>query len=362
MDPETEVERQDDAELETQETLDEGTPDAPLDEEAATGGEEQVAEGEEQGEPEPEAPKPRKESKRYHERRQYRRLQTERDYLLAQNQQIINRMAVVETTALASWLSTVDSQLSECQNDADTAERLELEALQGNDNESVRTARRIREQATNKAAVLRADKERISRALEQAKQSRPPAPPPQVTGADEETSRLLKDFQANKPWLKFNEQGLPANAETSVVWALDQQLVHEGQLDTDDPEYWQELNKRVRSALPRLFGDEPEEGGDEDDDLQQLDTSQNGTQRQGSPRRAAAPAGQRQGQAPRAAGRRGPAVGSSTRQGNAGQGRPRLAPERIAAIKELGEWNDPKKRQEWVDYYAAYDKEHGVSD
>jgi hypothetical protein len=333
--------------LETEESTEESTDSGDL----QAGEDSRLAEGEEDQEAvEEQAPeaeddqkdKSRKSTRRDRERRVKERLRQERDYLLAQNQEILNRLAAVENSTVNNMASSLDSRIAECQNDIDAAERLEYEAQKADNFEDVRVARRIREQASNKAALLKSEKDRITQAVEQSKNARPQ----QQANPDAAVAKELSaQFSSDKPWLKFNEYGQPANPETSVVRAIDSALFREGEFDPTEPEYWDELNKRVRASLPRLFVDRAEGSEDDsEDDVQQEVTTQ-------VSRKAPAKASGE---------RRGPSVGSSTKQSNAGKVRQRLSPERVAALKEIGVWDDPKQRAEYIKNYEDYDRDHGV--
>jgi hypothetical protein len=285
-------------------------------------------------------------------RRAAKRYREERDYALQQNFEIMQRLAAVEGSAIETRLLTVDGRLVEHQNDADTALNLEAEALKQGDTEALRQARQIREAALSKVNVLKAEKDRLTQAIQQ-RASRPPVQQPPVPG-QAEIQKHVADFKADKPWLQFGPQGQPVNRESAVLHAIDLAMQGEGRLHANEPEYWAELNKRAKAALPHLFG-ETDEGADDDDDV---DTAQVTTQQ-----RTTVPPAKATVAAPV---RKGPVTAGSGRQATAGPVRKRLSPERVDALKQIGVWDartpaEIKERDAYIKEYEKYDREHGIT-
>jgi hypothetical protein len=197
--------------------------------------------------------------------------------------------------------------------------------------------------------VLESEKGRVQAAI-QARASQPQRPPQRPIPGQAEINQLATQFKANKPWLQFRQDGAPANRETAVYHAIDLAMQAEARFMPNEPEYWTELDRRGKAALPHLFGEDDLGDGDE------VETEQH-TQRQQPQQRQAAQA------APRVA--RGPAVAGSGRQANAGAAAKRLSPARVEALKELGLWGpglsaaDKKEQAEYIKAFEQYDREHG---
>lgn len=291
----------------------------------------------------PERPKKSSKQRRDERKAVERRVRDERDFLLQQNAEILNRLAAVEGTALNSHLVTVDSRLSECLNDVEQAERLEIAAREGKDVEAELQARKIRQKAADRASLFQTEKERLSSLMAQRKTA--PQVPVPVPGA-QEINQHAAQFRADKPWLQFGQNGAPINAETAVAVSIDHALSKEGRFGARDKSYWDELDKRVKAALPQLSSGYHQEGDDLEDEDDPVVQQQQTTQK---PKTATAKV------AAVASGKKGPAVGSSARQGTS-QGPPmRLSAERVSALKELGVWGTPEQK-EWVEEYAKYDR------
>lgn len=307
----------------------------------AEGGE---AAEEEEGAADSKAARPKKTSKqRRDERRRTERLiREERDFYQSQYREVLGRLNEVEATGLDSRMLVVDGRLNECLNDVAQAESLEMEALKAGNTAEALQFRKVREAANGKATLFRQEKDRLAQA-QAARTSRPQTRMP-APGAAEIAAHAAR-YRADKAWLQFDQNGGPLNPETAVALSIDAALKREGDLNEREDAYWKELDKRVRSALPRLFG-EPDTGDadDDEDDLEPVVQQQPVKQ---APVRAAAAA----------SARKGPAVGSSGSQQAAGATY-RLSKERIDALKEIGEWETPEQRKSWAQYYKNWDKEH----
>jgi hypothetical protein len=287
-------------------------------------------------------------------RRAARRLREERDFALEQNFEILQRLAAVEGTALETRLLTIDGRIAEYQNDADQALSLETQALTQGDQEALRQARLIREQALSRKTVLESEKGRVQAAIN-ARASQPQRPQQRPLPGQAEINQLATQFKANKPWLQFRQDGSPANRETAVYHAIDLAMQAEARFTPNEPEYWQELDRRGRSALPHLFGEDDVDLGDGDE----VETVQQTQHKQAPPQRQAP-------QAQRTA--RGPAVAGSGRQANAsGSAHHDLLPAQVAHLKEEGLWGnnlnaaDKKERDELIKYFRQHNRANGAN-
>lgn len=345
----TEVTAEEVAELEAEPTPEPAAVEKPKgDARLAEGGEVEVEGDDEPDAGKPDRPKKTSKQRRDERRASERRVREERDFLVQQVNEMRQRLSQVEGNALELHTMTVDSRLSECLNDAEQAERLEIAAREAKDVEGELQARRIREKASSQAGLLKNEKERLANAQAQRKTQPQSAP---VPGAEEIASQAAQ-FRANKPWVQFAQNGAPLNAESAVALSIDHALNKEGKFSQRDPAYWRELDKRVKAALPHMFqpasSDQEDDVDDDEEDLEVVETTPKPLPRAAKPA-AAVP------------GKKGPAVGSSGRQQNAVQGGSRLSADRVAALKEMGVWEDPKSRAEWIAEYRKYDKEHGVN-
>jgi hypothetical protein len=108
------------------------------------------------------------------------------------------------------------------------------------------------------------------------------------------------------------------DTDSRIVSDEDDRLSREG-WNPNTEEYWNELTARIKKRLPHKFS-----------------AYNNGTKRPPPP------------------------VGGSGREsggGGAGRETVKISPERVAAMKEIGAWENPKARAEMIKEYQKYDAE-----
>lgn len=151
--------------------------------------------------------------------------------------------------------------------------------------------------------------------VKQAYQQRQSAPAP----LDPTLVRHANNFMSKHTWYRPDGN----DDDSSITRTLDNKLAAEG-WDPKTPEYWKELEERVKKYLPHRAG------------------------------RAAPAADTTNGQPkPKSV------VTGSGRDGAASSpqaGTFRLSPARVAAMKEAGVWEDPKKRADAIKRYREFDK------
>ena len=101
--------------------------------------------------------------------------------------------------------------------------------------------------------------------------------------------------------------------------SIDNTMAEEG-WDPRSPEYWSELDERLKKYLPHRYA-------------ASYNASNNSS------------------------GRRSPTGGSSQGRSSSGNSEYRLSPERVRAMKEAGMWDDPSKRSRMIKRYMEQDKE-----
>lgn len=123
-------------------------------------------------------------------------------------------------------------------------------------------------------------------------------------------------------WMKRNSWYDPTarDQDSRIVMMLDQNLGQEG-WDPTTPEYWSELDNRVKKYLPHR--------------------ANQGKMTNTKPKSVVAGSGRE-------------SASSSSKVSSTY----RLSAERVQALKEAGLWDDPKKRAEAVKRFRDYDKQH----
>jgi hypothetical protein len=129
-------------------------------------------------------------------------------------------------------------------------------------------------------------------------------------------------------WMRRNNWYRPdtSDRDSQIAKKVDELLVTEG-MNPSDPDYWDELDNRLQKALPHRYND---------------NTDSNSAVRK--PRNV---------------------VGSSGREASAafgGNNRTQfvLSPERVKAMKEVGAWDNPTRKQAMIANFIKYDRANGT--
>jgi hypothetical protein len=256
-----------------------------------------------------------KRERRRLERQKRKKMQKEREE--AQQREIASlkrtladqqrRLEHVDQRAATQDLSQIDAALNSAARAAQEAEAELAEAVAAGDGKRVVENQRKWYQAAQAINQLSDIKRRAQ-----------VAPP---KGVDPVLQANYQAWQAKNAWYDSTVKGV----DSKIAFAVDQALAEEG-WDPRRPEYWDELDKRLSERLPHRY---KRQDADEDD----------------SPR-----------QKPRPKPPTGP-----TGKDSAATLKPnqiRISPERVAAMKEAGVWDDPELRKKYVKRYVEYDRQH----
>lgn len=210
---------------------------------------------------------------------------------------------------IVTRVTDLDSRIATANNEAEQYDRIFGAAITAKNGEDARAAAKIRDDARARAWQL--DQERQQ--LVQHAQKPAPAGAPVYQG-------LAEEFMEANPW--YDHSG--RDADSRIVKEIDAEVAKE--YIPTSPAYWKELQRRVQKNLPHHFQSNNDDDGDADAQP---------TQRQ----------------------RKGPPTGGSSRSNSSTSSTQiRLSPERVAAMKEAGVWDDPVLRSKMAKAYANYDK------
>lgn len=149
-------------------------------------------------------------------------------------------------------------------------------------------------------------------------------------GMDPDVQRHARDFFDENKW--FDPAG--ESQDDMVAKAVDKALLRERRLNPSSPDYWSELRKRLKTALPHRF-----KGGRQADPADDDDGDEEDRAEQRQPER-----------------KRPPTMGSG-----AGGPRPRgvtITKEQKEAMVAAGKWDDPKERKRMLAYYDKYNRDN----
>lgn len=253
----------------------------------------------------------RKERKEKNERKKFYK---KRDELVIQSLQEENKairesLAQFQKKMSERETSDLESQHTHWKREAERAAAAKRQAIQDGDGARFQQAEQYERQA-------------LQRAYHIENMRRQPAPAPQQSqGVDPTVKEYAGQFMQRFDWYDPN-----GTDETSkVVQVLDNGVARDG-YDPRTPEYWEELEARMKRRLPQnLF---PQDDGDDDDD---------------EPPAKAAPK------------RKGPPVAGKA---DAKAGKTITIPRELrSALEEAGIWDDPKRRDRAIKSYLERAKE-----
>ena len=225
------------------------------------------------------------------------------DMLSRQNQELVERLAVLERKSSSTELARLNSAIEEQKNRIAFAKAKISEATATGNGELLTSAQEMWFEARRNAEAL----ENIKRRATQPQRERT------IQQPNQQVVRHAQAWMERHSW--YDPQG--KDADSKVALAIDDALGNEG-WDSSSPEYWQELDNRLQRYLPHRYTDETD----------------------GKPNRR-----------PRNV------VTGSGRESAVSKGGGNqfvLSREQVNAIKEAGMWDDPKKRAKMIANYAQY--------
>lgn len=269
-------------------------------------------------------------SRRQRQKEAERRLRTERDYLERRNDALEREVVGLKKRFDSSEKSQLEQRINYTKGQIQKAESIHADAVTAKKGDEATEALRIRDQMRES---LRSMEDRLEAMKEEEKN------PPQA----EVPKEVIQNAQAWMGRTKWFDPHL-RDQDSRVVRALDISVGQDG-FDPGSPEYFEELDKRIAQYLPHRAGKKgarPAEVDDEDEDEQE-ETPPPRRQVNGKARK--------------------PSGGPRFRTGASGRDLAAnevfLSPERIAALKEVGAWDDPVLRQKYLKKYQDWDREHG---
>lgn len=226
--------------------------------------------------------------------------------LKTQNQQLAERLAHLEKRTSGAELARVDKAIDDTEVQIEYAKMKMREAVANQDGDAVVKAQEMMYEAQRKVESLKNIKEQATRQMSQP-------PKPTMNMPDPAVTHNAKLWMERNSW--YDPQAKDMDSE--IAQRLDKKLTEEG-YDPSTPEYWEELDDRVAKYLPHRA--------------------------EVAPQRPAAR----------------PKMTSSGRESAASGGTNafRLSPDRVAAIKEMGAWDNPELRAKMIKSYAKYDREN----
>ena len=222
------------------------------------------------------------------------------------NEELAKRLAAVENTAASYQFAQLDKSIEDEATRVEYAKIKMLEAAQSGD-----AAAQVEylEQLTEA-------KQRLKEAQHYKKQQLDTAKAPKQNVPNEVNTQVQQNATQ---WLRKNSWYDPQARDTDsrIAKVVDQELAADG-WDPSDPEYWDELDSRLKNRLPHRYTVK----------------------------------GEKKSQRP------GPTASNRVAATSAKPGTITLSRDRVQAIKDAGAWDDIERRNKMIRAYASYDRQN----
>ena len=225
------------------------------------------------------------------------------DLLTRQNQELLERMAVLEKKAQGTDLARLNKAIEDQQNRILFAKQKMAEATQSGNGELLTSAQEMWFEARRQAEALESLKKKSVQQPQQQGINRP----------DPMLKRYADAWMESNTW--YDPQG--RDADSKVALTIDAALADEGWNPTTR-EYWEELDNRLQKYLPHRYTEAVDE-----------------KPFQRKPRNVVTSSGR-----------------ESASSSSSGRNTFTLNPEQVRAMKDAGMWDDPERRAKMIRRYA----------
>ena len=227
--------------------------------------------------------------------------------LKKQNQQLAERVAIMEQKTSGAELARMDKAIEDAAVQVEYAKMKMRDSVNHQNGDELTKAQELWFDAKRKLETLQNVKDTATKNVSQ---------PRNIDQGDPVVKRYAAEWMEDNPW--YDPQGKDLDSE--IASRIDRKLTEEG-WDPKTEEYWEELDNRLARYLP-----EKKKGVYNDT-----------TVRNQRPRSMVASSGRES--------------IASTRGTEF-----RLSPDRVAAMKEAGLWDNPELRRKATEKYAMWDR------
>jgi hypothetical protein len=241
----------------------------------------------------------------------YREKTKESNHLISslkkRNDELAERLAIIEKKTSGAELARVDKAIEDAGVQVEYAKMKMQEAVNAADGVSLTRAQEMWFEAKRKMESLESVKNQATRQMSQPRQN--------IAIPDPIVQKLASDWMERNTW--YDPHG--RNEESEFAMIIDKKLTAEG-FDPSSQDYWEELDDRLEKFIP-----------------QKSNRGYNDSNRRERPRSVVTSSGRES---------------SGSARGNEF----RLSPDRVAAMKEAGMWDNPELKQKAIRKYAEWDK------
>jgi len=232
--------------------------------------------------------------------------------LSRENDDMKRRLAQLEKKDKNDNIQRIDYSLNEVQQRIEYAKHKHAEAIEAQDGQAAVEALALLDESKAEAYRLSQMRNQANSEMQQERQERRLKP---------EIEREAAAWMKRNPW--FNPS--MSDPDSKIAKKIDELLTSKG-MDPADPEYWDELDRRLQAEIPHAYNQRT------DSDTRNVNRPRN-------------------------------VVGSSGREASAAYGGSNrttfvLTPERVQAMKAAGAWDNPEKKHRMIQSYIRYDQQN----
>ena len=241
----------------------------------------------------------------------YREKTKESNHLISslkkRNDELAERLAIIEKKTSGAEIARVDKAIEDAGVQVEYAKMKMQEAVTAGDGVALTRAQEMWFESKRRVESLESVKNQATRQMSQPRQN--------IAVPDPMVQKLASDWMERNNW--YDPHG--RNEESEFAMIIDKKLTAEG-FDPSSQDYWDELDDRLEKFIP-----------------QKANRGYNDSNRKERPRSVVTSSGRE-------------STGST--RGNEF----RLSPDRVAAMKEAGVWDNQELKQKTIRKYAEWDK------
>lgn len=275
----------------------------------------------------------RKERKRVAREIEERR-KKEIKFLRTRNEQVERQLSTLAARLGAVETSSVEGRIAQIKGAIKNADAVIARGIEEANGEAVAEANSIRDNLRDQLGKLenvRSAQQAHKETQERAESTRKE---PDEGELDPQVMEQLRRWHGRNNWFKFDR----SDQDSAIVGAIEDRLYQEGSYDPTTPEYYRELDRRVKQVLPHRFERQRANGEDRDDDRDDRE-DRRVTDKKPS----------------------GPKFRVGGRERSLRSNEVHVSAERRKAMEEAGVWDDPQLRERYLKRYKEWDREHGFA-
>lgn len=230
--------------------------------------------------------------------------------LKKQNQELAERLARVEKSTTGAEMARMEKAIEDAQVQEEYAKMKLREAIAGQDGEGAVQAQEMLYQARSKRESLQHYKANAEKQFSAPKQN--------INVPDPVVQKMAVDWMQKNSWYDPHAR----DVDSRIAKSIDEKLTEEG-YDPSSPDYWEELDDRLKKYIPHRYNQDNDKPSFRNQRPRSVVTS---------------------------SGREASSGGKATEY--------RVTPDRVAAMKEAGMWDNLELRNKMIRKFAEFDRQN----